>query len=380
MRRQGIVLTLVFLLVILGLSGCGRPRGAGEEAQAEGVPVMVTEVRKGTVVLVQKVSGKVAPSQEVNVVPKAGGKVATVAVEVGDHVKQGQVLVQLETRELVAAVQQAEAALQLAESSLEQAQANYQDALADYERMQMLYEQGAISKQQYEKAKLGLDVARTTYEQTSTAQVQQARAALEIARSQLGNATITAPVRGTVAARMVDPGEMASPGMPVVTIVDLDPVLVKAVVSERVVNKLDVGQVVTVRVLSATEEEIPARITRIDPASDPLAGGFPIELEMENPKGIFKPGMLAELEVVTDESRDVLVMDARAVLRENGEASVFVVKDNKAWKHRVQLGLADSKSVEVIDGVQEGDQVVVVGHHYLVDGARVNIRNGGGGR
>ncbi|MGQ9531485.1 MAG: efflux RND transporter periplasmic adaptor subunit [Desulfotomaculales bacterium] len=341
------------------------------------MPVAMGAVTKGRLERGSIVSGKVAGAVEVNLVPKTAGKVATVTVDVGSRVRAGQVVVQLEANELAAAVAQAEAALAAARSAREQAQADFEVARANYERGKMLFEQGAISQSEYEnKFVLPYNLAKERAAGTAAAQVAQAEAALRLAQANYANSIITSPISGVVTARYVDPGEMASPNSPVLTIVQMDPVVVEVGVGETLVNRLQVGQEVSVRIAAARSEPYTGRVKTVSPGADPRTKTYQVKVEIPNPGGTIKPGMFAEVDF-GGAAEETLLVPRDAVVTRDGKTVVFTVVEGKAVAREVEIGDSDGRNVAIKAGLSEGDRIVVSGQDRLSDGTPVAVAGGG---
>jgi Multidrug resistance efflux pump len=329
---------LLALVVILaaGAAGC-RMREATPEGQtaspAVSTPGAETETPAGGAV----VSGKLEAWQCANIVPKVPGKVARVHVDVGSRVSAGQVLVTLENKDLADRVAQAEAGVKQAEAGVKQATAvleqlqaglksaqaalenaveSYRVAEANYRRAKELLAAGAIPQAvfegqyelPYKQAKQTAEVSAPAQVELVQAQLAGARAALENAQAVLKNAQaqqalarsayedsfIRAPFGGVVTARNINPGEMAST-TPVISLADLDKVVVKAAVGEKFINQLKIGQKVRVKISAVRPEFFTGTVTHIGPAADPATKAFPVKVEIANPDHVLKPGMFAEV-------------------------------------------------------------------------------------
>ncbi|NPV29905.1 MAG: efflux RND transporter periplasmic adaptor subunit [Firmicutes bacterium] len=373
-RVKGWLLAGAVLAVLIGVPLAVRfLRGEAPVAeQGPGaVPVEVAAVARRDVSRAVRLTGRVAPRVEIKVLPKIAGRIKSIEVDVGDRVRAGQVLVRLDDAEIAAQVRQAEAALAVAEAGARAAAANLEDARRNLERMKQLYEAGAVPLQQLEQAQLRYDQAAAG---VSEAQVAQARAALEAARVQLANTVITAPAGGIVAARSAQVGEMAAPTQPLLTLIDIDQVQVEVSVTEAEVNRLRPGQEVPVTVAAVSEKPLTGRIASLAPAADPRSKMFPVKITLSNPGHRLKPGMFAEVSLTAEVRRQVLVVPVGAVLEKEGRAVVYVVEGGRARERRVEAGLSDGKFTEIKKGLREGEQVVVSGQEFLVDGARVAVK------
>ncbi|AZK60664.1 efflux RND transporter periplasmic adaptor subunit [Candidatus Desulforudis audaxviator] len=368
--RRWLVLVVV-LGLLFTLNGCERAgtEGQGKEGAAA-VPVFVAQAEMGRLSRGDVLTGKVAPRTEVKLVPKMAGKVAAVTVDVGDRVRAGQTVVLLDAVELRAQLTQAEAGVAAAESGLFQAELAFKQAQADYERMKFLHDQGAIPDADFEKAELNFKLARDRAENLAPAQLQQARGQLEFVRANYNNATLTSPVSGLVAARNVNPGEMASPGVPVLTLIDIDLVRVEVNASEKLVNQIKVGQEVRVRVAAASAEPLTGKVVSIAPAADARARTYPVKVELPNPGHLLKAGMFAEVDFGTEADKNVLV-PRDAVFQRSGAHFVFVHAGGRIELREVVPGPSDGRMVAVLKGLEAGEDVVVSGQEALEDGMKV---------
>jgi cobalt-zinc-cadmium efflux system membrane fusion protein len=206
------------------------------------------------------------------------------------------------------------------------------------------------------------------------AQLDHARANLQLARSAYGDSFVMAPFNGVVTARNVNPGEMASNTAPVVSLVNLDRAVVKATASEDLINELKQGQQVQVKVPAVSQKPFTGVITNISPAMDPIAKAFAIKVEIDNPDYKLKPGIFAEVLLNSGPGR-ALMVPREAVVKDSDKDVVWVVEDGIAVRRGVKAGASQGKKVIILEGVKEGDQVVISGQDDLKDGAAVRIKN-----
>lgn len=393
MPKRYIVPGVLAAVVLFALSGCKPP---AEEVGPEPVAVEVAKVARGDVQVTSTLTGRLEAETEVPVPAKLSAQVVAVRVRVGEKVKAGQVLVELDKKDVSEQVRQAEANLKMAEASLPPASGEsaaaasarvaLENAEADLERIESLKEQGLASEQAWEQAKARVAGALAQYqsvldqERAAKARYEQAEAALALARSQLENATITAPVSGVVAAVPVQVGQTVSPGVPVATIVSMDRVKIKLNVPEKDVVHLKEGQEVKVRVASLKGKEFTGKLASLAPAADARTRSFLGEVTLENSGYELKPGMFAEVELATETRKGVVVVPQNAVLVEGDKHVVYVVRGNKAERREVKLGLSNDEVVEVISGLKEGEDLVVTGQDYLEDGAPVSVEGRGEGK
>lgn len=376
MACRGQVLFLVLVLVLFLAGGCAGKQqqpAAGGGGRESAVPVSTAQVKMGTLEAASVVSGKLEAGESANVVAKMAGKVAAVHVDVGSAVRAGQVLVTLDNTDLAARLEQAKAGVAAAESALAVAQTAYAVAEANYQRGKQLLEQGAIPRAVFEaEYELKYIQAKEQVERALPAQLAQARASLALAESAYNDSFVRAPISGLVTARNVNPGEMASTMTPVISLANLDKVEVKATVGENLVNQLKPGQKVQVKISAVAGQPFAGVITTIAPAADPVSKGFPIKVQIDNPKHVLKPGMFAEVQL-TPPQKEALLVPREAVIKAEDKNVVWVIKEGQAQKKEVQIGESDGRRIIITAGLTEGEEVVVAGQENLQEGAKVEV-------
>lgn len=349
------------LVTPLTLAGCGggEPPHTGTAPAAERAPVAVpvATLAAGTVAETVEASGSLEPWRRVSPASKLLGRIDRLAVREGDRVERGDLLARLEGRDLEAAVRQAEAAVTMTEAELENARAQHQ-------RMETLLARGSVTVKNLEDA-----VARF---RGAEAGKVQAEANLAAARVMLSYATLTSPLDGWVVARHVETGDMAHPGMPLVTVEDLSRMKVRLAVPEAQVVRLAPGLPSTVTVL---DRRIPAVIDRIVPAGDPGSRTFEVQLVLDNPEGWLKSGMFARALFPVGERR-VLRLPASAVIERGQLEGVFMVDGERARLRWIDTGRRDGDQVEVTAGVSEGELYVSTPPPGLEDGDPVTVSAG----
>lgn len=271
-KQQRLIWLLCLLLVI---SGCGsRPEAKLAPSQPGAKPAAASN---------SAMNGRAEAAQNVKAVSKLAGKVAAVTVDIGSEVKRGQVLFQLDARDLKASVDAARA-------SLETAQIAYKYALTNQQRAQSLQASGAMSQADY-------DNNYVSALERSKAAVDLAQANLDKAQVSYTDCTITAPISGTVTTVNVKAGEYVSPQNTAVSIINLDQVQIKLFVDENRVNRLRPKQLCTVNVPAIPGQSFQGEITNISGAEDAVAKAYPVKVTVKNPLHIIKDGMFASVQL-----------------------------------------------------------------------------------
>ncbi|MEW5898143.1 MAG: efflux RND transporter periplasmic adaptor subunit [Bacillota bacterium] len=373
---RGQAIFLIFLLVLFVAGGCGgkqQPTAGAEGGRGGAVPVKTAKAKMGALEAANVVSGKLEAGQSANVVAKVPGKVAAVHVDVGSAVRAGQVLITLDNTDQAARLEQAKAGVAAAESALAVAQTAYAVAEANYQRGKQLLEQGAIPQAVFEaEYELKYKQAKEQVERALPAQLAQARANLALAESAYNDSFVRAPISGLVTARNVNPGEMASNMAPVISLANLDKVEVKATVGESLVNQLKQGQKVQVKISAVSDKPFTGVVTSIAPAADPVSKGFPVKIQIDNPKHLFKPGMFAEVQLGPPPG-EALLVPREAVIKAEDKNVVWVIKDGQAQKKEVQVGESDGRQIVITAGLTDGEEVVVAGQESLQEGVKLEV-------
>lgn len=410
MKRILGTLIAVTLAVTL-LTGCSDNANNAEAPEVQAVAVSVTEIQKTSIENLRTIVGKTQPVQEVSVFAKMPGTVTKVNAEVGQKVSKGDLLFSVEDEDIRLQVQQAQAGLnsaranlartsggsvelQLAQlkSSLVQAELMFQDAETALESSKILYDAGAVSKfeldsaetrfmtaqAQYQTAKKAVELTESTINKENTAvasaQVQQAQASYELAKNQLDNANVTAPISGIISVRNATRGELITGGVPAFTIVDLSTVIIEISVMQELVNTVTIGEAVELVIEAAGKlDPYTGTVTAISPSADPRTQAYLIKIEVSNSDGMIKGGMIATVNLTTDTRAEALVVPMDAVLDDNGKSIVFVIEGDMAVRREVTTGLSNGEFVEISGEISEGEKVVVKGQNYIQDKTKITV-------
>jgi len=170
---------------------------------------------------------------------------------------------------------------------------------------------------------------------------------------------------------------MAAPGSPVLTIADMDQMVVEGNLAESEVNFAKVGDEVKVYVTSANKEHFRGYIENVSPIADPVTKAYSIKIRIENGSQLLKGGMAAEIHMTAEARDDVLVLPREALLDQGDRQVVYVIDGNKAQERAVTLGLTTDDMAEIVSGLKAGEQVVVSGQQFLTDGTKVTVESGG---
>ncbi|SHH31751.1 efflux RND transporter periplasmic adaptor subunit [Desulfosporosinus lacus] len=393
--KKGKVRILIVALLAFGLlTGCSgsEPTAVVEEKY---IPVEVEMVGNKALVNTAILSGKVSSETDVAVIPKVQGKVESVNVKVGDAVHAGEVLLTIDMTDLSNDYQLAEARYQnskeqweSAKTSLERTKALASEKIADARltlaNTKALYDAGAASKSQLDQAELGLKELESSYAgqieqlsvQASDSSLKLVEVQLTQARESLDNATVTAPVDGIVSQVNVTVGNTATSAQAALSLTSADSLYSTISVPENLVNRLNKNREVKVTVPSVSEKNFAGKIDNISPSADPKTQLYPLKVLIENMDGLIKPGMFAKVELVTDEKADVMAIKSEAVVLKNEKTIVWIVQEDKAVAKEVVTGLDTGVDIEILEGLNQGDTVIVKGQTLVDEGHKVKIVGG----
>lgn len=402
------------LLLAVALAACStKPE---EQAESQPVaPVQVAEVAVGTARRIIAADGILRAIDQSTIVPKISAPVTRFYVNRGDHVTKGQVLADLESRDLAAAVADAKGSLEQALATSRNVSAGnvpqeivkaQQDVQATkqaldaarkvFESRQQLQQQGALAQRlvdeagvafaqaqgQYETARKHLEsvdgVSRIEDVKAAEAQAASAKGKLEAAEAQLSFAQIRSPVSGVVADRALFPGEMAQAGMPMITVMDVSSVTARVQVPLAEAGYVKVGQNA---IIQAVDSRMQAQgtVTVVSPAVDPNSTTVEVWVQAKNPGEKLRPGATVRATIQTETIARALMVPAGAVLPASGggTAVMFVDAESVAHEKKVMVGVRGADTVQILQGVEKGDKVVVQGGVGLADGAKVRIEKAG---
>jgi len=407
MRLSG-WLVLVATLVAT-LAGCGGAKKEAAEVEAP-TPVQVEEVRKGPIDHMVTADAVLYPVNQDNETAKISAPVKAVLVNRGDHVKAGQLIIELETADLAATANeskslydQSQSALQTvtgstviedkskAQNDLASAQQVLDAAKKVYESRVALQSQGALAQRLVDDARVSLAQAQATYdiakkhletldsvgqrEQIRAAQLQvdAAKAHYENSTVQMSYGKITSKISGIVADRPVYPGEMPASGTPLISIIDISSVVARANVPVREAASVQVGRPATI---TGAGGDVLGKVTVVSPAVDPNTTTVEVWVEAPNPGEKLKPGDTVHVAIKAETLQDVTLVPASAILNadEGGQMVIVITPDNVAHQHKVSIGIRQGTNVEIVSGVNEGDKVVTVGGLGLDDGSKVIVK------
>jgi RND family efflux transporter MFP subunit len=404
------------LLFPVGCSAIGQGEAQNTPPEVEQsqqpVAVDVAIARQVKLETTAEYTGTTLPYREVSVRSQVEGQLLDIAVDVGNAVQQGQVVAQIDDNLLTAAVTEAEAevaALQAevaslqaevndAQAAVERAKLELQQAQSDAARSQQLYQEGAISEQNFELSQTAVGTATQTL-RSAQQQVQNQIAAVNAAqrrvtaqqalvtqaRQRQSYTTLTASVNGSVLERVLEPGDLAQPGSEILRLGDLSQVKVRVQISELELNDIRLGQPAQVRLDAFPNQTFTGKVSQISPVADPTARLVPIEVTIPNQERRIGSGLLARVNFETQTTQQVVIPETAIQISSGNDksntneqtATIFVVngKGEQATvqARTVKIGDRADNRLEILSGLEPGEQYVIRSSGELQDGEKVRL-------
>lgn len=322
------------------LVSCGSSDKSAEQAatvQATKPNVKIATVTTEAVEQLEEFTTTVEAEVKNNIIPNSPLRIERILVEVGDYVRKGQKLVQLDA------------------SNLDQLKLQYENQLVDFKRVEELYKVGGTSKAEYDNAKTQIEVSKRQLD------------------NRLENTVLVSPINGVVSARNYDNGDMYG-GTPILVVEQISPVKMKINISESRYAQTNRGLDVKLNFATYGEQEFDGKISIVYPTIDPATHTFPVEITLANSDMKVRPGMYGKATVNFGTKEHVVVPDA-AVIKQagSGDYYVYTYDNGKVTHNKVQLGRRLDNRYELISGIEPGSQVVVAGQNALSNGMEVEV-------
>ena len=337
------VVTLASLAL---LSGCGVGEASVADADsiqaATPVPVETSTPTRSDIFATYLASASITSDADAPVTARVGGEVIEVVVEEGDRVEAGQVLARLDGMRL--------------RLEMLVAKANLDRAQKEYERNNDLHGRDLISSAMFEGLKYDLESQQATY---------------DLKRLNYDYSNIRATIAGVVSSRDIKAGQNLAAGDTAFRITETSELIAHLQIPQAELSKFTAGHKATVEVASMPNTDFAATIIRISPTIDARSGTFRATALIDNTDGDLAPGMFGRFTIAYEEHANALVIPANALLDEDEETTVYVVQNSEVVRRSVEVGIEENGRVEILDGLRDDDQVVVVGHSGLRDGSKV---------
>lgn len=329
---------IILLALVIGMTSCSKQKKT-ETVVATATPnVRLETALERNVEQSDELTATVQPDTKNSIAPSAPGRIRQILVEVGSHVSKGQKLVQMDVANL---------------SNLE---TQIENVKRSYKRVQELFNVGGASQQDLDNIKVQLDQAQTNLKNLTE------------------NTFLLSPISGVVTARNYDDGDMYSGQMPVLTVMNINPVKVLVNVSESYYSQIKTGMVIDVKFDVLSGQNFQGRVNLIYPTIDERSRTFPVEIKLNNNNNKIRPGMFARVNIEFGKTKRVVVSD-KAIVKQAGSGAkyVYVYTDGKVEYKQVEVGRRVDADYEILSGLSAGEQIVVAGQSKLVDGIAVKV-------
>ena len=350
-----LLLILMITLIAFPLVSCKK----GKKVEKENlVNVRVLPAEKKKVQPYLETTGTLNADEEVTVSSEVDGIIRQIKVEEGSLVNKGSLLIEINEIDYMLDSKRSEAALKQAEANLDNAQ-------AEYKRQEALYKEELVTKQQFD------DI--TTKVALAKAALDGAKATLAISREKLTRTKIYSPLNGAVKEKKVSVGDYVRNGTPLLQLIRVNPLKLNFTVSEKDAASIKIGQEVAFSVDSYPAKQFKGKVSLFYPNVEEKTRTLQAEALVNNSDRLLKPGFFARTLIYTSAPREVVLAPITALLYDNSVIRIFVVEGNKARERVIKIGGKYGESVEVLEGLKELEQIVVVGQNNLSEGVKVNV-------
>ena len=389
-----------FLAAATVLSGCSKTDTAQARGRDVAAKTVATEtVRHEAVKRAVEVVGTLAAVDQVTISSEADGKVSRILADLGDRVRAGQTLIQVDHEKQQYNFEQRQATLARALAQygapdpqhlpdiektpdVQKASADLRQAKQAYDRTSELFKRSLVPQQMLDDAAATLQAKQAGYDlslqgaKNLRASIQASEASMKLADRQLRDTEIRAPFDGYVEKRLVNLGELVKTQMPVMSVVRIDPLKVVAEIPEKMAPWIHDGQPVELHVDAFPDKTFTGKVSRISPAVNTSTRAFPFEALAPNPDGVLKPGTFARVHIESGKVDDVLSLPAAVLQYRYGVNRVFVIDGDKLTAHELKIGERMGDRVEILTGVNAGDRIAANDIDKLTDGMKVTTAAG----
>lgn len=360
---------IVFAILIGGLLIVYIRQPADKPAEKKPVPVEVETVAAGAIEETIEMTGQIKANQLVDIASKVAGRIEAmlivgeggklIPVEEGAAIKKGQTIAVIDHDIYLAQVAAAKANAHALEVSLA-------DARREKDRMASLVKSGSATQQAMDKAVTATDLA--------AAQLDAARANLELAEINLRESVVISPIDGIITAKHIDQGNLIRAGDRLLTVADINTVKIIVSAAEKYADKIKPKTPARVKVDAWPEKTNDSEVFSVWPALDELTHTLQVEIRLDNGQNLLKPGMFTRVVLITAAKTNSVVVSKDVVLGgKTGEPYVYIVNNTTAHKRPVKIGITQTDKVEIIDGLQPGETIVINGLANLAEGLPVEI-------
>jgi len=337
---------ILVLTLVISVIGCNKKDDKDKDKNGikAKIPVETAISELGNIEALYSGSAVIEAEKEAIIVSKTSGYIKKMYTEEGKYVRKGRLVVKLESEKEELELKRQELTLKKSE--------------ADLKRNEELFSGKIISKEEFENHTFRFHSEKNIY---------------NIAKLNLDYTKVKAPISGIITKRFIKEGNLVSFNEPLFKVVNFNSLVIKLHIPETEMNKIKLKQIAEIAVDAIPGKYFSGIIKRISPVIDAGSGTFALTISVDNSSKSLKPGMFSRVKIVYDTHRDTILIPKDAVLSEDGELSVFVVKNGKAFKTPVKIGYSKNDIVEILSGVKTGTEVVTLGASSLKDKALIKI-------
>lgn len=375
---------VILILIWLALLICGCEDYNSEEKIAppdstsiELPKIKVTAAKRGDISIPIETTGTIFAQYESKIGPKISGTIELVHVDEGDAVVKGEPLVQLDQKNLLITVRQGRAAVRMAQAQLHEARVKVENLKKERERLGNLLKKNVISQQKFDDIDTAYSMAVTGIE-VIKAEIVRTREGLAMAEQQLHDTIIYAPFSGLIVKRFVNEGEFVStmPPSPLFLIMNIERVKLEIDLPEVHIAGIEIGNPVDITVDAYPDTVFEGKVSTINPMVDPLSRTFTVKVLIFNEDHGLKPGMFARVKIFPLIHKGTIVVPFKSVVKRDESSFVFVIKGETAKLRKVMTGMSNEREIEIIEGLDEGEEIAIKGHHGMPDNTRVMVDRG----
>lgn len=403
-KVKKIVLYAVIVIAVVGIGIVAKTKlSSSKKDTTTTVSVAKTAVEVQTVTSAEKTLGDTYKAtleayQQGIITSKTSAKVVSVSVENGQYVNAGDTIATLDDQDIQNNIRSAQSQIQIYEKQVESAQQqlnssqvametlkiNVDDAQRNYDRQKALFDGKVISQTDFESYEKTLNTAKASYNsgqasiETAKASIETAKASLEAQKvtlanyqDNLTNTVIKAPISGVISDKSLDIGQMASQGSTLAKINDISSIYATIQVPQEKINSVKMGQEATVTI-DGSETIYNGTVQNIDLSADTTSRVFNVKVKIDNSDKLLLPGVYAKVELSTSETTEIITVPINTLVGNEGYYSVFINDNGIAKKQQVTIGETDENNVEIVSGLQDGDEVICTNTSTLQDGTEID--------
>jgi len=363
------------LFVLVMAAACHRGGAEDESAQAV-VSVKVAKAVIGAIAQPIELVGTISTAREATVSSKISGSITEMPLLKNRSVRAGEVLAQVEARDLAAQRAEAAAAVTTAKDAVAPAEAALENARRTYERREGLYAKGGISKKDLESSQLDVSNAEGALKGANS-KVAEADHHLASLDAQLSYASVRAPFDGIVTDQFAYQGDFATAGNKLLTIADVSKVIVKAPLSDEAATRVHPGDIATIAPDDLPGTTLQAPVSLVSRSADPQSRAVEVWVTLANPGGRLRPNAAARLTIASSATRNAVIVPTAAVTLDatNGNTGTVMTVDGQSIAHEVPVtvGTHDARRTQITSGLHGGETVVVEGNYGLPDKTKVTV-------